>query len=298
MTIAAGVRCIDGIVICADTEHTSGDGKFEKPKVFGHDDWLMVTGAGYSDYMNMAFDKLYERFLDNKAKDQRDARQAVEDVVMDIYENNIGKIFAVGQPDSPYFHLIVGVRCLDGDLALIKTTYTSAVLTYGFEPVGVGANVFNYWAKFFFKKQRSIDVASYFCMFILQEVKTAVPGCGGGTVIAYMPANVNAPRWYSTYLRGGDPLAGFPQNAVEVLLDAVDLHDLSTSVAMFQTMAENLKGTIRHRFETAAMMRKAGDEKNRKSPVKASSSSVPELPPEQSGSVVPAKGSRRGRHRP
>jgi 20S proteasome alpha/beta subunit len=45
MTIAAGIRCTDGIVLCSDTEHTEGDGKYEKPKIFSHDEWLLARSC-------------------------------------------------------------------------------------------------------------------------------------------------------------------------------------------------------------------------------------------------------------
>ncbi len=58
MTIAAGIPCSDGIVICADTQHTQGTSKYEHPKTWSVERDLVLTGSGLSDYMKMAFDKL------------------------------------------------------------------------------------------------------------------------------------------------------------------------------------------------------------------------------------------------
>jgi len=275
MTIAAGVRCVDGIVICADTEHTEGEGKYEKLKIFGHDDWLLVSGSGWSDYIRMAFDKLYERFLQNRAKNQRDARQAVEEVILSIYQENIASVFKVGEIGSPEISLIVGVRCLDGDVALIKTAHTSVTLSYAYEAVGIGSNVFNYWAKYFFKFQKSMEITAFFSVFILQEVKSAVPGCGGGTVVSYMPSDLSAPRSYTNFFPGGDPLAGFPQSAVNVLLDASALLNLQSSLAIFQNTAEGLKGLIKSHLEMRERAKLVFEEENRATPTPSLASTPP-----------------------
>jgi hypothetical protein len=249
MTIAAGVRCGDGIVVCADTEHTAGEGKYDRPKIFGHGDWLLLSGAGWSDYTKMAFDKLCERLAEARPETQADARRAVERLILNIYQENIATVFRAGEASSPEIHLIVAIRCSNQELALIKTTHTSAILSPLYEAVGVGSNVFEYWAKFFFERPRSMEVAGCFCMFILQEVKSAVPACGGGTMVCFLPTDPSTPRAHTTFLPGGEPLAGFPQTAVNVLLDAADLRELNLSLGIFGKVAENLKGFFRSRPE-------------------------------------------------
>ena len=261
MTIAAGVRCTDGIVICADTEHTAGEGRYDRPKIFGNPQgWLLVSGSGWADYIKMAFDKLCERLTEERPQNPADARKLVERVVLNIYQKNIASVFHVGESNSPEIYLIAGVRCLNGELALIKTTHTSVILSPLYESVGIGSNIFEYWAKFFFERQRSMEIVGCFCMFILQEVKNAVPTCGGGTMVSFLPADISTPKVHTSFLPGGEPLAGFPQTAVNVLLEATDLRDLDFSIGMFRGTAEGLKGFIKSRLEMRERMRLAFEE--------------------------------------
>lgn len=53
MTIAAGILCSDGIIVCANTEHTGDVNKFQAPKVISIDDRTFLTGAGATDYIPM-----------------------------------------------------------------------------------------------------------------------------------------------------------------------------------------------------------------------------------------------------
>jgi hypothetical protein len=263
MTIAAGIRCIDGIVLCADTEYTEGDRqKYQRTKIFGYDDSLLVTGSGWTDYMKMAFDKLYEKLLEKKAGNQREARQIVEEVILDIYSKNIASVFRLGEFNCPSFDLLIAVRCQDGDVVLLKNTETSVTISHAYESVGTGSILYNYWARYFFKFQKSMEIAGIFSLFMLEEAKSAVPGCGGGTEIACMASDLSVPREYTAYLPGGAPLTGFPQNAVDVFLDAVNLRDIGMSVAMFQNSAADLKGLIKSHFEMRARA-KAGLEEMR-----------------------------------
>src|SRR6266567_8616567 len=89
MTIAAGVVCSDGIVLAADTEHTRPFvAKYQKPKVFiSPDNNLGVTGAGTSDYIKVAFDKLCEKI--KVPSGPLEARRNVEDVIAKMHEQHI-----------------------------------------------------------------------------------------------------------------------------------------------------------------------------------------------------------------
>lgn len=94
-----------------------------------------------------------------------------------------------------------------------------------------------------------MEIVGCFCMFILQEVKVAVPTCGGGTMVCFLAADPLAPKMYASFLAGCEPLAGFPQTAVNVLLEAADLRDLSFSIAQFKGTAEGLRGFFKSRLE-------------------------------------------------
>jgi hypothetical protein len=90
MTMAAGIRCSDGLVVCADTEVTEGVTKSDRTKIWKERDFLIVTGSGTSDYIKMAFDKLAAASRVNLPNDSDTAREAVETLIHSIYEDHIG----------------------------------------------------------------------------------------------------------------------------------------------------------------------------------------------------------------
>jgi len=66
VTTAAAFMCRDGMVICTDTELTLGDAlKYSQGKIrflVADGSAVVMTGAGHWDYMEMAFEKIAERF--------------------------------------------------------------------------------------------------------------------------------------------------------------------------------------------------------------------------------------------
>ena len=169
----AGVRCTDGIIICADTEVTYSDAKFQEEKIWGASDYLLLTGAGATSYMKMAFDKLAEKLSKARPKDQSSARLLVERLVSRIYAEHIFPFSVAGHHVAGQLDiwLIVAIRCENGELALIKTSETSAILVNGFDAVGTGQTIFKYWAGYLFQQAFTMDLASYFAMFMLREAK-------------------------------------------------------------------------------------------------------------------------------
>jgi hypothetical protein len=127
MTVAAGFLCSDGIILCADSEHADDKAKFQRPKVFRLDDkGLLLTGAGTSSYIKMAFDKLCDEYTDTFPASPSAARTALEKVVIDIYANHIAPFFDVH--NRPFIHLLTGTRCANGEMALVKSEDTGVNL--------------------------------------------------------------------------------------------------------------------------------------------------------------------------
>ena len=64
MTIAAGFRCHDGVVLCTDSEHTSGQSKSYDHKIFeatAGNALIYVAGAGDDVYIRTAAQDLADR---------------------------------------------------------------------------------------------------------------------------------------------------------------------------------------------------------------------------------------------
>ena len=78
-------------------------------------------------------------------------------------------------------------------------------------------------------------------------------------MVCFLPSDPSSPRTYTNFLPGGDPLTGFPQTAVNVLLEAADLRDLNFSLGMFKNIAEGLKGLFRSHIEMRDRAKSASD---------------------------------------
>jgi len=247
MTITAGVLCSDGLIVCADSEIDVGDAKRERQKVYGHEDWLLVTGAGWFDYLEMAFDKLCERLRSQKPDDCFSARKIVEQVISSVYEKNIARYFSVSDPNAPNFEMIVAVRCADGELALIKSQYTSVIRCKA-NPVavGTGAPLFEYWGRYFFSKPVPMDVASYVSLFILREVKQSAVGCGGAIEVYRLPKDTSRHISFKTFFSEAHLMARFPESAVEIILECMQGKDPMKSLGYWGQQLEHLAQEFRN----------------------------------------------------
>lgn len=216
MTIAAGILCSDGIIVCADTEHTGDVSKFQASKIITIDENSLMTGSGSTDYILMTADKLRDEFKAARPADQSDARQLVEAVVKGVHAEHIFSFFDASDPNRPFIDLIVAVRCSGGELALIKTNNSSARLGTNFEFTGSGFPIFEYWCRYFYRDRLTMAGMATLALFMLKEVKKVHPYCGGSSQIFHLPKIEGQPK--VTRLFDEDQLLlGFPDNVVKIL---------------------------------------------------------------------------------
>ena len=305
MTIAAGLWCSDGIIIGADTENTDGNSKFQRDKIWSDDGNLIVTGAGATSYMKMAFDKIAHRFGRKKPENPSSARAVVERIVRQIHEEHVFPLQNIGHPyaQDVNFWLILAVRCTNGDLALIKTELTTASLVRDYDAAGTGREVFRYWARYFLSyRLLTMDEASYFSMFIIREAKESASGVGGSTHIAHMPRHSDHPRIWRTFFGDKGILAGFPNSAVKAILTAVDLKTpdraYADDIGIFTQLVGQLRGELRSNIDMVENASRAFKETAETAKKTVASATAPEPPPARSGDAVPQRASRRGRRLP
>ena len=220
MTIAAGVVCSDGILICADTEQMVGETRYQKQKIFVLDDFLLATGAGWTDYIKMTFDKLCDDFRASHPVNPSDARDIVEKAILDLHREHISEFHRNSYADKPSVSMIVATKCSNGEFALIKSSDTAVVLSRHYEVTGTGLPLFEYWASYFLTRPLSMRAATYILLFILREIKNSSYGCGGSTHVLEMPFEKK--RWIASYYDEKEVLAGFPSSIIEVLLDCIE----------------------------------------------------------------------------
>lgn len=215
MTIAAGINCTDGILICADTEHTQGDAKFQKGKIFAENpDFLIVSGAGDAEFIKVGYDKLAPKVKYKLPADPAAARTMVEEAT--------SKFHKITQ-------LIIAVRCANDEICLIKTASSAdgALFPEDYAAMGTGSAIFEYWAKYLLgedPKPIDLETASHLMIFMVREAKGTAVYSGGSTHLYKMPrkAGTLARKKHRIHFESA-VLAGFPKTPIAVLREAMNL---------------------------------------------------------------------------
>jgi hypothetical protein len=253
MTIAAGLVCSDGIILCADTEYTQGDSKFNRTKVFqAASNKLIVTGSNAAEYIKVGYDKLSEKLKSSDPADPLTARAMVEEVISQMYELHIIPFQSV-EPNLGV-ELIVAIRCANNQLALIKTVNSTAAIQEHYAVTGYGWHLFEYWSTYFlYKMKLDMEIAAHIAIFILREVKMAGYQCGGSTFISKMPANPATADKKGYIFKEKHVLADFPQSAIDVLFAAMDLGQTDSyyesKIEEFKASVKELRGYIKRQSQ-------------------------------------------------
>jgi len=189
LTIAAGFMCTDGVVICADTQHTTGISKFDKGKIEwiagpAFDTWMVVAGAGDSSYIAMVLDELRTAFP--RCKSLQAAKRLISKTILQIYKDHIVPFWNMSDSQCPVVALIVAAR-IGGKVRLweVSSTAVSVCGTSGF--VGIGADTADRLSRWLYSQPLPLRVAAPLAAEILAETKRTVPDCGGKTHICVIP---------------------------------------------------------------------------------------------------------------
>jgi 20S proteasome alpha/beta subunit len=222
MTIAAGVICSDGIILCADSEQSLGEHKFQHDKIFTFEDCLIVTGAGATGFIRMAFDKLCDEYKGARPVNASDARDIVEKVVRNLYAEHIFKFYQPSDPQRPVIEMVVATRCGEGKLALVKTSETAAYLSDSYEVPGIGQPMFEYWASYLYRPNLTMNVMSYLVFFMLREAKKNQQGCGGFSLVKKLCVDPKQTPMVHRVYDENRILADFPESVTRILSVCMD----------------------------------------------------------------------------
>ena len=184
LTVAASLRCKEGLVLCTDSSITDWTDKYDEPKILTRASTahraFATTGAGYWDYVKMANELLIPRLLRNIAVENWDACKIVRDTVTEIYRNQIA---AYPGPEKPHISMLVGVSERENGLYVIKATDTAVHLGRDFESIGTGAALARYISSKFFLHELTIHQSVALAGYIVHEAKRYIQDCGGNTYI-------------------------------------------------------------------------------------------------------------------
>ena len=256
VTMIAGFRCQDGIVVCADTQETLGSAKRNVPKLeftngptwsaernelIHHDLALALCGAGHGPFVDKVASRAWDAL--RGVADIQEASEAVELMIKQTYQE-FGQIY---QPGSfPEAELIYGIT-IGGQSRLFQAC-GPLVLERSYASSGIG----HYLADFLAERmgangehgclttRECVAIAAY----ILFQAKEHVEGCGGNSHIAVLRESESSGmvdfqlvEHLTEYLKLADRFTG------ELLLNTADF---SMSDSALAEKIESSVGVIKH----------------------------------------------------
>jgi 20S proteasome alpha/beta subunit len=186
VTIAAGFRCADGIMVCSDTEHTHGEIQKSygaKMFAFRHDAGacLILAFAGSVPYAKMFIEMAQADFYGLGEKTAAAIKKKLFSGLLDFHKKYIFPHPCFRLSGGPDFQLIVAIRDEGRDLHLLSTYEASLTPVQGVECIGIGENLFRYLSRERVFPSMEMEKAKTQAAEMMAEVKRYVPGCGGKT---------------------------------------------------------------------------------------------------------------------
>lgn len=183
MTIAAGFVCINGLVLCADTEMTGNVRSGGQKAWYRHDSEssIALVGAGSAALIRMIRNRLFERI--NPDTSLRDAEIVIEQTLRMVYKDHIDN-----DPTNDLdVAVLVGVRHRR-QCKLFEHDRTVVADVDNFASVGTGGGIADYLSVALFERS-TVLAASTFASYVLQQCKRFAPNCGGESHIILMPSD-------------------------------------------------------------------------------------------------------------
>jgi len=206
VTIAAGILCQDGMVICADTEETITEerkgpqGKirivqhYAMPVAGGEQkfDWTIgIAGAGHSDWVAVFNDGLSREVMDKfnprRNPTHAELQQLLEAYAQQFFERYI-RNYAENPEHRPQVQIVLLMQHHGGvlfrDMFRINDNLVLGDNFRGYVAIGTGSPVFHHLADSLllnasYSARQTASIAAY----IMDRVKSEVRGCGGNTHI-------------------------------------------------------------------------------------------------------------------
>jgi 20S proteasome alpha/beta subunit len=198
VTIIAGFKCFDGVVICGDTQETvSGLSKRNVSKIkvrpnAASESPAVAEALGYTD-LAMAFggagdgpliDKLIQRAID-ESKTETSLEGACEriEAAIKMVHHEFGQIFQSGQ--CPSAQLIYGVK-YESSSRLFSADGPIVNEVEEYYSIGSGYYMADFLASRMFGSYSDVYQGVILAAYILHNAKEHVDGCGGQSHIAVL----------------------------------------------------------------------------------------------------------------
>jgi 20S proteasome alpha/beta subunit len=225
MTIAAGFKCSDGIVLAADTEYTLNTVKIYGPKIFElpgaiHDPHVVLAGAGDVPFIQMTVE-LLDRELAKLQSVPQSSHQKAETAIRTTVANlHDGFLPPHPQPHEPSVDLLIAVWSADGGVKLWTSSSTAVaeVRDPPYRLLGYGLDLASCLIEPLKQEWATTVTASALAVYILKATKRFTQYCGGETDICILDANGNFRREDMDHIKAEEEFFSRLENSVSALL--------------------------------------------------------------------------------
>jgi 20S proteasome alpha/beta subunit len=183
MTIAAGFRCVDGVLLAADTEITLGGiGKTHRKKIF-----LIHVNEGccftYSGTPDFAKELEAAADIETKTKHGEDLLQAIRRIHQELMQKHFTE---PPKNEKTFADLLVTVR-VNGRALLYSATGRHFAPVDRYLVFGIGEHLGEALFNTLYHPLMTVEEASFMAIYALRRAKGFVQGVGGKTTLMGVP---------------------------------------------------------------------------------------------------------------
>ena len=185
MTIAAGLLCREGVLLAADTEHTSWQTKSHASKIEiipFQDGKVGLAGAGNTAFVSSAIRKFRDALTRTKTTDPL---AIIESVHEKEYRRNVLKHPNHATEQDLHYWFLIGLWRGD-KTKLYVTSLTAVADVAGFDCIGVGEPLASHIIGPAYSTGMQYSEALPIVAYALAHVKEHVRECGGVTTVRFI----------------------------------------------------------------------------------------------------------------
>jgi 20S proteasome alpha/beta subunit len=229
MTIALGIQCRGGVVLCADSQVTKEGGlKFNEGKIFDlHSDneRILLCYAGSPDIMKVIKERIMKEIPASLTSSQ--SREAIEIILKDTYRRH-GTKRQVEMLCAIYRH--------DEGVKLFRVAGSVVRPADKAECLGVGdSSVLRFLADTFLRDDITLSQGLTLGCYMVAKAKMYIDGCGGPTQAVFLNHKGKMRNINEVFMDGLDGMDGLPN--VEIAIRDL-LYELSTRGDHKEILAE------------------------------------------------------------
>jgi 20S proteasome alpha/beta subunit len=234
VTIIAGFKCNDGIVLCADTQETIEHSKRQVPKLrlepspyiasakqvlTGKDLAVAFCGAGSGPFIDKLVDRAWQSAKDATGLD--DACRRIDESIQNMYKE-YGQIYQF-LGGCPQVEIIFGVK-MEGKSRLFKADGPIVNEKDRYESGGIGYYMADFLASKMYNYNLTVNQLIVLSLYVVFEAKEHVDGCGGESHLAVLRNQGHTGREGLIHtLTVTELLKEIDRRAASIVLDSADM---------------------------------------------------------------------------